>query len=198
MAETETVQSPMQENCKAGPSNQELSVSVPCKKLAFGVEAIRHGAVRPTWTPISFTIVSEDIEDREAFLTEHSQSIRGVVCGRNDEINAELIDSLPCLEIVATSSVEVDKVDLAKCRQHNIAVVYSRDVLTDEVADLAIALMPDTVRHISASDHYVHQGLWQSKGDYKLTCKAIFYRYDVVLDATDDVSEFPRQWGLKG
>ncbi|GLJ19601.1 hypothetical protein SUGI_0354680 [Cryptomeria japonica] len=145
-------------------------------------------AVCPTWTPISFTAVSEDIKDREAFLTEHSQSIRGVVCGRKDEINTELFDVVPCLEIVATSNVGVDKVDLAKCRQRNIAVVYTPDVLTDEVADLAIALMPDTLCHISASDRYVHQGLWQSKGDYKLTCKVIFYRYDVVLDGVDDVS----------
>ncbi|GLJ47868.1 hypothetical protein SUGI_1010860 [Cryptomeria japonica] len=112
-------------------------------------------AVRPTWTPISFTAVSEDIKDREAFLTEHSQSIRGVVCDKKDKINTELIDALPCLEIVATSSVGVDKVDLAKCRQCNIAVVYTLDVLTDEVADLAIALMPDTLRRISASDRYV-------------------------------------------
>ncbi|GLJ36548.1 hypothetical protein SUGI_0734510 [Cryptomeria japonica] len=145
-------------------------------------------AVRPTWTPISFTAVSEVIKDREAFLTEHSQSIRGVVCDRKDEINAELIDGLPCLEIVATSSVGVDKVDLAKCKQRNIAVVYSPDVLTDEVVDLAIALMPDTLRHILAFDRYVRQGVWQSKGDYKLTCKVVFYRYDVVLDAVDDVS----------
>ncbi|GLJ54096.1 hypothetical protein SUGI_1158350 [Cryptomeria japonica] len=121
-----------------------------------------------------------------------------VVCDRKDEINAELIDALPCLEIVATSSVGVDKVDLAKCRKHNIVVVYTPDVLTNEVADLAIALMPDTLRHISASDRYVRQDLWQSKGDYKLTCKVIFYRYDMILDCADDVSEFPRQWGLKG
>ncbi|GLJ21428.1 hypothetical protein SUGI_0394640 [Cryptomeria japonica] len=122
MAETETVQSPMQENCKAGPSKQELSVSIPCKQLAFGTEAIRHGG--------------------------------------KDEINAEMINTLPCLEIVATNSVGVDKVDLAKCMQRNIVVVYTPDVLTDEVVDLAIAFMPDTLRHISAYDRYVRQGLW--------------------------------------
>ncbi|GLJ55128.1 hypothetical protein SUGI_1183120 [Cryptomeria japonica] len=121
-----------------------------------------------------------EAHDREAFLTQHSQSIRGVVCGRKDGINAELIDALPCLEIVATSSVGVDKVDLAKCRQRNIAVVYTPDVLTDEVADLAIALMLDTLRHISASDRYVRQGLWQSKGDYKLTCKLSGKRVGIV------------------
>ncbi|GLJ28603.1 hypothetical protein SUGI_0563630 [Cryptomeria japonica] len=136
MAETETVQSPMQENPKAGPSKQELSVSVPCKQLAFGAEAIRHGGV--------------DVKDK---------------------INTQLIDALPCLETVATSSVGVDKVDLAKSRQCNIAVVYTPDVLTDVVADLAIALVPDTLRRISSSDCYVRQGLWQSKGDYKLSCK---------------------------
>ncbi|GLJ16597.1 hypothetical protein SUGI_0284280 [Cryptomeria japonica] len=73
-------------------------------------------AVRPTWTPISFIAMSEGIKDREGFLTDHSLSIRGVVCDKKDRINAELIDALSCLEIVATNSVGVDKVDLAKCR----------------------------------------------------------------------------------
>ena len=54
--------------------------------------------------------------------------------------SAELIDSLPKLEIVSIDSVALDKVDLAKCKERNIAVTNTPDVLIDDVADLAIGL----------------------------------------------------------
>lgn len=144
-------------------------------------QQVKQAGVLITYNPISYLIESLDIKfqthklyeahDREAFFAEHSQSIRGVVCGGHDGINAQMIDALPCLEIVAVNGVGIDKVDLAKCKQRNIAVTNTPDVLTDDVADLAIALMLDALRQISAADRYVRQGLWQSKGDYKLTCK---------------------------
>lgn len=119
-------------------------------------------------------------ENQEAFLAQHAHSIRGVACNGSDGIDAKLIDALPCLEIVATSSVGLDRVDLNKCRQRNIAVAHTPDVVTDGVADLAIALMLDTLRHISAADRYVRHGLWPLKGDYKLTSKLSGKRVGIV------------------
>ncbi|KAH9321697.1 hypothetical protein KI387_016336, partial [Taxus chinensis] len=114
------------------------------------------------------------------FLAEHAQFIRGAACAGQNGITAELIDALPCLEIVATNSVGLDKVDLGKCRERNIVVANTPDVLTDDVADLAMVLMLDVLRHISASDRYVRQGLWLSKGDYKLAVKLSGKRVGIV------------------
>lgn len=106
----------------------------------------------------------------EAFVSEHSDSIHAVVGNTFVGASAELIDSLPKLEIVSTYSVGLDKVDLAKCKERNIAVTNTPDVLTEDVADLAIGLALATLRQICASDRYVRQGSW-SKGEYKLTTK---------------------------
>ena len=84
--------------------------------------------------------------------------------------SAELIDSLPKLEIVSTYSVGLDKVDLAKCKERKIAVTNTPDILTDDVADLAIGLALATLRQICAADRYLRQGLWL-KEEYKLTTK---------------------------
>ncbi|KAK9229075.1 hypothetical protein WN944_022032 [Citrus x changshan-huyou] len=54
--------------------------------------------------------------------------------------DAELIDSLPKLEIVATCSAGLDKIDLVKCKEKGIQVTNTPDVLTDDVADAAIGL----------------------------------------------------------
>ncbi|CAN6456488.1 unnamed protein product [Victoria cruziana] len=112
-----------------------------------------------------------DAANKEDFLSLHAPSIRAVVGSSTVGASAELIDALPNLEIVCTFSVGLDKVDLSKCRERGIKVTNTPDVLTDDVADLAIGLMICTLRHISASDRYVRKGLWKGFGDYKLTTK---------------------------
>uniref|UniRef100_A0A0C9RUX7 TSA: Wollemia nobilis Ref_Wollemi_Transcript_11981_1361 transcribed RNA sequence n=1 Tax=Wollemia nobilis TaxID=56998 RepID=A0A0C9RUX7_9CONI len=111
-----------------------------------------------------------EAEDQKAFIEEHRDSIRAVVGNTVVGANAELIDALPKLEIVSSFSVGLDKVDLVKCKEREIAVTNTPDVLTDDVADLALALMLSTLRQICAADRYVRQGLWP-KGEYKLTTK---------------------------
>jgi len=77
---------------------------------------------------------------------------------------------LPKLEIISSFSVGLDKIDLGKCKEKGIRVSNTPDVLTDDVADLAIALILATLRRICESDRYVRKGLWK-KGDFKLSTK---------------------------
>ncbi|PIA42682.1 hypothetical protein AQUCO_02000259v1 [Aquilegia coerulea] len=109
-------------------------------------------------------------ENKEGFLKENGNSIRGVIGNGVIGASSELIDSLPKLEIVASHSVGLDKIDLKKCKERGIRVTYTPDVLTDDVADLAIALILTTLRKICESDRYVRSGLWK-KGDFKLSTK---------------------------
>jgi hydroxypyruvate reductase 2 len=46
--------------------------------------------------------------------------------------------------------------------------VYSADV-----ADMAVGLLIDVLRKVSASDRYVRQGLWAAKGNYPLGSKVL-------------------------
>jgi len=64
------------------------------------------------------------------------------------------------LRLIACFGVGVDAIDLAAARERGIAVTNTPDVLTDDVADLAIGLMLATMRGISAADRYVRAGLW--------------------------------------
>ncbi|CAK9174597.1 unnamed protein product [Ilex paraguariensis] len=106
------------------------------------------------------------------FLRENSSSIRAIVgTGRvGGGADTELINSLPRLEIVASHSVGLDKIDLVKCKEKGIRVTYTPDVLTEEVADLAIGLILSTLRRICECDRYLRSGLWK-KGAFKLTTK---------------------------
>lgn len=110
-------------------------------------------------------------ESRKDFIKSHAQSIRAIVGNSFVGADAETIDALPKLEIVASFSVGLDKVDLAKCKERGIRVTNTPDVLTDDVADLAIGLAIAVMRKICEADRYVRSGDWKIKGDYKLTAK---------------------------
>ncbi|KAK4590127.1 hypothetical protein RGQ29_020612 [Quercus rubra] len=104
------------------------------------------------------------------FIKDHSATIRAIAGDGGHDADAEMIEALPRLEIVSSFSVGVDKIDLEKCREKGIRVTYTPDVLTDEVADLAIGLIMAVLRRLCESDRYVRSGKWK-KGDFKLTTK---------------------------
>ncbi|XP_078431843.1 glyoxylate/hydroxypyruvate/pyruvate reductase 2KGR-like [Wolffia australiana] len=114
----------------------------------------------------------ETPQDRRSdFLRSHAQEIRAVVGDTAVGVDAEMIEALPRLEIVCSFSVGLDKIDLSKCKERGIHVTNTPDVVTDDVADLAIALAIAVLRKICVSDLYVRSGAWLTKGCFKLTSK---------------------------
>lgn len=111
-----------------------------------------------------------NIPQTQQFLKENSNLIRAVVGNATAGADAQLIESLPKLEIISSFSVGLDKIDLNKCKEKGIRVTNTPDVLTEDVADLAIGLMLAVLRRICECDRYVRKGFWKS-GDFKLTTK---------------------------
>jgi hydroxypyruvate reductase len=75
-------------------------------------------------------------------------------------VSRALIDQLPNLKLIACFGVGVDAIDLGAARERSIAVTNTPDVLTDDVADLALALILDAMRGVSAGDRHVRAGRW--------------------------------------
>ncbi|CAA6665984.1 unnamed protein product [Spirodela intermedia] len=100
-------------------------------------------------------------EKRMEFLRSHSQAIRAVVGNAIVGADAETIEALPGLEIVASFKVQGE----------GIRVTNTPDVLTEDVADLAIGLAIAVLRKICVSDRYVRSGAWKTNGDFELTSK---------------------------
>ncbi|KAL2928477.1 Hydroxyphenylpyruvate reductase [Bienertia sinuspersici] len=117
--------------------------------------------------------------DRSQFLSQHANSIRAVVGNAFAGADSSLIDALPKLEIVSSFSVGLDKIDLGKCKEKGIRVTNTPDVLTDDVADLAIGLMLAVLRRIPQCDRYVRNGLWK-KGDFRLTTRFSGKRVGII------------------
>jgi len=107
--------------------------------------------------------------DREAVLSEAGDRIRGIAAGGLG-VDAALIAALPNLEIIANFGVGYDSVDAAAAAARGIMVTNTPDVLNDDVADLALALMLMANRGLAAGDRYVRAGRWLD-GDMPLATK---------------------------
>jgi lactate dehydrogenase-like 2-hydroxyacid dehydrogenase len=69
----------------------------------------------------------------------------------------------PKLEIAASFGVGYDHVDANYAREHNIVVTNTPDVLTEEVADIAMGLLIATLREFVKADRYLRSGLWTTQ-----------------------------------
>ena len=104
----------------------------------------------------------------EALSAELKDRIRGIATEANRGADRALIAALPRLEVISVFGVGTDSVDLAAARERGIPVSNTPDILTDEVADLAIGLMLASARQILFADRYVRDGSWASKGPIPL------------------------------
>jgi hydroxypyruvate reductase len=98
--------------------------------------------------------------DREAFVLQIAPRIEVIVTTGGAGASRALIEQLPRLRLIACFGVGVDAIDLEAARKRGIAVTNTPDVLTEDVADLAIGLMLAALRGIATADRYVRAGLW--------------------------------------
>lgn len=117
-------------------------------------------------------------QDPEAFLAARGGAIRGFVTGGHLGLPPEIGAKLPALEIVAINGVGYDKVDLEEARRRHIRVANTPDVLTEDVADLAIGLVIALLRQVVAGDAHVRAGRWPD-GDLKLGAKVSRRRFGI-------------------
>ena len=89
-----------------------------------------------------------------------AERIRGIATNGQCGAGTALIRALPNLEIISCYGVGVDQVDLAAVRERNIVVATTPDVLTADVADMAIALLLASSRELLLGDRFVRSGQW--------------------------------------
>uniref|UniRef100_A0A5B7C3G1 Putative glyoxylate/hydroxypyruvate reductase HPR3 isoform X2 n=1 Tax=Davidia involucrata TaxID=16924 RepID=A0A5B7C3G1_DAVIN len=107
----------------------------------------------------------------DLFLTTHAHSVKAILCSGHKPVTADVLRHLPALQIVVTASAGVNHIDLPECRRRGIAVTNAGTVFSEDVADIAVGLLIDVLRRISAANRFVRSGLWLTIGDYPLGSK---------------------------
>ena len=114
-----------------------------------------------------------------AALAAVAPRIRAIAASGESKVPRELIAQLPALEIISVFGVGYDGVDVAAAHERGIAVTNTPDVLNDEVADLAMALVLSISRRIPQADRFVRDGRW-ANGPMPLSRKVSGARLGIV------------------
>jgi D-3-phosphoglycerate dehydrogenase len=109
-----------------------------------------------------------EAKDRDQLLQDIGPTVRAVATNGSLGASSRLINALPSLEIIACFGVGVDAIDLQTASARGIAVTNTPDVLTDDVADMAVGLLLAASRQLVKGDQYVRSGNWPS-GELPLT-----------------------------
>ncbi|MBB3977437.1 lactate dehydrogenase-like 2-hydroxyacid dehydrogenase [Rhizobium azooxidifex] len=96
-----------------------------------------------------------------------AEGIRGVAV--SGSFDAAAIGCLPNLQIIANFGVGYDGVDVGAAAARGIVVTNTPDVLNDEVADTAIALLLNTVRRFPEAETWLREGRWERTGAFPLS-----------------------------
>lgn len=106
-----------------------------------------------------------EADGEDAFLRSIGDRVRAIATSNFFGVAAGLMDHCPNLELISSIGVGTDSIDLNAARDRKVQVCNTPDVLNDDVANLAIALLLAVTRNLVAYDRYVRDGRWVRDGD---------------------------------
>jgi lactate dehydrogenase-like 2-hydroxyacid dehydrogenase len=137
--------------------NRDIILIGPLKPLIVkGLDAV--GTVHKT----------AEAKDADAFYASHA-NVRAIACSATTELLGEVfMKRFPQLQIISSFGVGYDHIDAKAAAARGVIVTNTPEVLTEEVADTAIALLLCTVREFPQAERYLRAGKWLQK-PYPLT-----------------------------
>jgi lactate dehydrogenase-like 2-hydroxyacid dehydrogenase len=107
--------------------------------------------------------VNTNVDDPAAFASL-APRITGFAASGESKVPGSLISQMPNLKVISVFGVGYDGVDVAAAAKQGVGVSHTPDVLSDDVADLAMGLLLATSRGIARADQHVRQGQWPKAG----------------------------------
>ncbi|HVI51162.1 MAG TPA: D-glycerate dehydrogenase [Candidatus Sulfotelmatobacter sp.] len=109
-----------------------------------------------------------NVDDRPMTKTELIEAVKVadvLVPTVTDRIDAGVLAQAgPNLRLIANFGAGVDHIDLATARQRGITVTNTPDVLTEDTADMAMALILSVSRRVSEGERLVRSNKWEGWG----------------------------------
>ncbi len=102
-------------------------------------------------------------------VAAHGHQIQAIALINEIGVNAALIESLPALRMIANFGAGYDDIDLAAAAARGLIVTNTPDVTTEEVADVAMALLVMAVRNLGAAERFLRAGQWTETNAFPLS-----------------------------
>ncbi|MES2511020.1 MAG: 2-hydroxyacid dehydrogenase [Pseudomonadota bacterium] len=98
--------------------------------------------------------------DTQAFLAKHGAEFKAIATHVRHACPISVIEAMPNLGAISNFGVGYDKIDVAAAQARGVQVANTPNVLNNCVADLAMGLLIDVARGLSATDRFVRRGEW--------------------------------------
>ena len=108
--------------------------------------------------------------DEDKYISEVQEKVDAIAVMGGYKITPELMKSMTNLKIIACYGVGYDAIDIDYAKSLGIKVTNTPEVLNDEVADTAIALMLCVYKQIVDADNFARNNSWLN-GDFPLSKK---------------------------
>lgn len=118
------------------------------------IAAIREAGFEIVLNPLGRRLSEDEVSGLLA------PDIAGVIAGL-EPLTARVIGGAQGLRVISRCGIGMDNVDLDAAKERGIAVYNTPDAPTKAVAELAIGLMLDVLRGISAQDRAIRGGGWE-------------------------------------
>ena len=99
------------------------------------------------------------------------EAIAAVAYKGHHPFGADEMAQLPNLGVVANFGVGYDAIDTNAASERGVRVTNTPDVLNDDVADLAVALLLAQCREIEQAGAWARSGGWKAHGEWRLNRK---------------------------
>ena len=123
--------------------------------------------------------VPDTAAQKAAFLAKVAPHVRAIATRGDLGAPASLINALPALEVISVYGVGYDAVDLPAARARGIRVTNTPDVLTGDVADLAVAMWLMARRRLAEAEVWARSGNLSGAG-FPLTRRAFGGRAGIL------------------
>ncbi|MCO6384739.1 MAG: 2-hydroxyacid dehydrogenase [Vannielia sp.] len=123
--------------------------------------------MKETFDPV-FLAETTDLESLDAATRE---GITAAGFKGHKPFGPEAMDLLPNLGVIANFGVGYDSINVAAASERDIRVTNTPDVLNDDVADLAVAMLLMCGREMEHASQWARSGSWAEKGEYRLNRK---------------------------
>src|SRR5579862_2001371 len=131
------------------------------KPVVVITRRIPPGAERHAAQLFDVRLNATDTAMSPAQLLEAMQCADGIMPTVSDKITSDMLNATGRrVRIVANYCVGYNNIDIAAAKKNNIVVTNTPDVLTDDTADLAIALLLMTARRLGTGEQELRAGGW--------------------------------------
>jgi len=110
-----------------------------------------------TYNPLDRNLTYEE-------LLKEAKGKHGIITMLSDRVDGKLMDEADGVEIIANYAVGYNNMDVLEATKRGIYLSNTPDVLTDDTADMAFALILASARRIPEADRLTRDGLYKGWG----------------------------------